>query len=136
MTFDRAKAYCDWLSRRTGQTWRLPAEEEAGPLLKASRTENTLDHWAGYALNLDDANRLGSLLDSLPADRLLKPVGSFPGTGDDPVYDLGGNVAEWVVMKDGSGKPLGGSADRPADVLESQPARPAYIGLRPLRELK
>lgn len=136
VTFEKAKAYCEWLSKKTGQTWRLPTEEEASPLLKASRTENTLDLWAGYSLNLDDSNRLASLLETLPPDRLLKPVGSFPGAGDDPVYDLGGNVAEWVVAKDGQGKAMGGSADRPADILETQAARPAYIGLRPVREVK
>jgi dipeptidyl aminopeptidase/acylaminoacyl peptidase len=136
VTFEKAKAYCEWLSKKTGQTWRLPTEEEASPLLKASRTENTLDLWAGYSLNLDDANRLASVVEALPADRLLKPVGSFPGSGDDPVYDLGGNVAEWVVAKDGQGKAMGGSADRPADILETQAARPAYIGLRPVREVK
>ncbi len=135
VTFERAKAYCEWLSKKTGQTWRLPTEEEAGSLLKASRTENTLDLWAGYSLNLDDSNRLASLLDSLAPDKLLKPVGSFPGTGDDPVYDLGGNVAEWVISKDGQGKAMGGSADRPADILESQPPRPAYVGLRPARAI-
>ena len=136
VTFEKAKSYCEWLSKKTGQAWRLPTEEEAGSLLKASRTENTLDLWAGYSLNLDDSNRLASVLESLPADRLLKPIGSFPGTGDDPVYDLGGNVAEWVVTKGGQGKPLGGSADRPADVLEPQTARPAYIGFRPVVEMK
>jgi len=31
------------------------------------------------------------------------------------VFDLGGNVAEWVIAADGSGKTLGGSADRPSD---------------------
>lgn len=133
ITFEKAKAYCEWLSKKTGQPWRLPTEEETGSLLKASRAENTLDLWAGYSLNLDDSNRLASLLDALAPDKLLKPVGSFPGAGDDPVYDLGGNVAEWVVTKDGQGKALGGSADRPADVLETQSARPAYIGLRPAR---
>lgn len=136
VTFDKAKAYCEWLSKKTGQTWRLPTEEEAGPLLKANRSENTLDLWAGYSLNLDDANRLASILDTLAPDRLLKPIGSFPGSGDDPLYDLGGNVAEWVVTKDGQGKALGGSADCPADILEPQPARPAFIGFRPARELK
>lgn len=136
ISFDKAKAYCAWLSTKTGQTWRLPTEEEAGSLLKASRTENTLDLWAGYSLNLDDANRLDSLLDTLPPDSLLKPIGSFPGSGDDPLYDLGGNVAEWVVTKDGKAKAMGGSADRPADILETQTARPAFIGFRPVREVK
>jgi formylglycine-generating enzyme required for sulfatase activity len=63
---------------------------------------------------------------------LLKEVGSFKGRGEDElVFDLGGNVAEWVMDKDGKGKPLGGSADRPADqkAREVAPA-PAYVGFR------
>jgi dipeptidyl aminopeptidase/acylaminoacyl peptidase len=134
ITFDRAKAYCEWLSKKTGQKYRLGTEEELGSLLKASKTENTLDLWAGYAVNDDDAQRLAPLVDKLAPDTLLKPAGSFAGTGDDAIYDLGGNVAEWVVAKDGTGKALGGSADRPADAKAKLDPRPAYIGFRIVRE--
>src|SRR5713226_7058202 len=45
---------------------------------------------------------------------LLKEAGSFHGQGkenEEPIYDLGGNVAEWVLTRDGKGKVIGGSAD-------------------------
>ncbi len=63
---------------------------------------------------------------------LLKEVGSFKGSGaDEMVFDLGGNVAEWVVAKDGSGRAMGGSADTPADAkLRARKPAPEYTGFR------
>jgi dipeptidyl aminopeptidase/acylaminoacyl peptidase len=134
VTFERAKAYCDWLSKKTGQKYRLGTEEELGSMLKASKTENTLDSWAGYTVNADDEKRLASLVDGLGDGALLKPVGSSAGTGDDPIFDLGGNVAEWVTAKDGTGKVMGGSADRPVDPKSTSTARLGYTGFRVVRE--
>jgi formylglycine-generating enzyme required for sulfatase activity len=136
ITIDQARAYAAWLSKKTSQTWRLGTEEELGSLLTKSKSENVLDQWAGYAVNTDDAARLASLIDGMGAGALLKPVGSYAGTGDDPLYDLGGNAAEWVVAKDGTGKALGGSADQPVDAKSKTAPRPAYIGFRVVRELK
>ena len=67
---------------------------------------------------------------------LLKPVGSFAGQGketEELIFDLGGNVAEWVVAGDGKGKAIGGSADQPTDSRASHEAASAYIGLRVVR---
>jgi len=66
----------------------------------------------------------------------LKEVGSFRGQGKDdeePVYDLGGNVAEWVLTRDGKGKVIGGSADCPADPKSNCMPAPEYIGFRVVR---
>jgi hypothetical protein len=60
-------------------------------------------------------------------------VGSFAGQGEDPIFDLGGNAAEWVETKDGKGKVLGGSADRPADAKSEQTPRADYLGFRVVR---
>ncbi len=128
--FDAAKAYCAWLAKTTGRQFRLGTEDEMKEMLKASRSENTLDGWAAYAVNADDARRLASLVEGLGAGALLKPVGSLAGSGEDPLFDLGGNAAEWVIAKDGTGKALGGSADRPADPKGNATARPDYVGLR------
>jgi dipeptidyl aminopeptidase/acylaminoacyl peptidase len=136
ITFEKAKAYCEWLSKTTGAKYRLGTEEEMQSLLKAARTENTLDYWAGYTLNPDDAQKLAASVDSLGAGALLRPVGSFAGSGDDPLFDLGGNAAEWVVTKSGSGKVLGGSADRPADAKTDVEPRPDYIGFRVVKDVK
>src|SRR5262249_31317426 len=56
ITFEQARAYCDWLSKATGRKYRLPTEAEARKLYaEAGSGENTLDHWAGYAVNPEDA---------------------------------------------------------------------------------
>jgi hypothetical protein len=133
--FEKAKAYAAWLSKTTGQAWRLPNEDEVPSLYEGLSGENTLDYWAGYALNPDDARRLEAKVKELGAGApLLKQAGSFSGAGKDGealVFDLGGNVAEWVIAKDGSGQAAGGSADRPADVkVRVGQASTEYTGFR------
>ncbi|HYL99694.1 MAG TPA: prolyl oligopeptidase family serine peptidase, partial [Blastocatellia bacterium] len=133
ITFDQARAYCEWLSKQTGKTYRLPDEKEAEQLYgSASGGENTLDYWAGYSINFDDAARLSAKVKGLGPGALLKEVGSFKGsTPGQSVFDLGGNVAEWVVMKDGTGQARGGSADAPADSrVKGRSASPDYTGFR------
>jgi pimeloyl-ACP methyl ester carboxylesterase len=118
ISFERATAYCEWLSARTGETYRLPKWDEVAAIYEATHGDgNTLDHWAGYRPNRDDAKRLAVEIVALGGDApLLMEVGSFPGVGDDePVFDLVGNVAEWVVGPDGEDILIGGSADRPSD---------------------
>jgi len=137
VSFDQAKAYAEWLSKLTGQTWRVPNENELGLKYDKEDGENTLDYWAGYSPNPDDARRLREKVKELsgPAP-LLKAVGSFPGQGqekEEPVFDVGGNAAEWVVTADGAGKVVGGSADCPADRRSSCMPGTAYIGFRVVR---
>ncbi len=134
VSFEQAKAYSAWLAKKTGRKYRLGTEEELGALLTSSKSENTLDQWAGYTVNPDDAARLSSLIDGMKPGALLKPVGSFAGTGEEPVFDLGGNAAEWVVAKDGTGKALGGSADKPADGKSKGAPRASYVGFRVVRD--
>jgi formylglycine-generating enzyme required for sulfatase activity len=66
----------------------------------------------------------------------LKPTASFTGQGNDEkhrIYDLGGNVAEWVLTRDGKGKAIGGSADCPADPKSNCTPAAEYIGFRVVR---
>ncbi len=131
VSYEQAKAYADWLQQRTGRPFRLPTEREAKRLASAAgKGGNTLDHWAGYSPNPEDAERLLDEVESVLGDRgkLLLPVGSLPGKGDDPVFDLDGNVAEWAQGETG-GAVVGASADRPAKALGAE-ASAAYVGLR------
>lgn len=130
ISFDKAKQYAEWLSKRSGKKFRLPTEKEMSGHLSASKKGNTLDRWAGYDVNPDDAARLATAIAKLSADDLLMPVGSFGGKGSDPVFDLDGNAAEWVVTEQGTGKLLGGSADRPADTLQETAPRADFAGFR------
>lgn len=140
---ERARAYCEWLSQQGAGRYRLGTEAEMLPLLgEPSASENTLDWWAGYAVNPEDASRLLTELKGLgggPAPPLIKPVGSFPGAGDEGeelLFDLHGNVAEWVLTKEGAARALGGSADLPVDTrLRAREPSPEYIGFRVVRSL-
>ncbi len=97
--FVRAEAYVARLAKITDRPFRLPTVQEAQKLAKSAGTGgNTLNHWAGYPPNPEDAERLRQATSALTgAAPLLRPVGSFGGLGTDPVYDLDGNVAEWAV---------------------------------------
>lgn len=135
ITFDQAKAYVAWLPK-LGKEWpfRIPYEDEVKSLYENRSGENTLDVWAGYSPNPEDTKNLRGLADTLPEPGgLLKEVGSFTGHGkenEERIYDLGGNVAEWVMTRDGRGKIIGGSADCPAEQnLGCQP-QPEYVGFR------
>jgi formylglycine-generating enzyme required for sulfatase activity len=132
VTFAQAQAYCEWLTKTTGRAYRLPNEDQAEELYgDAEAGENTLDQWAGYSPNPDDAARLRAQAAQLGPGALLREVGSGRGSGaGEPVYDLGGNAAEWVTTKDGKGVPRGGSADRPADGRGPGEAGPDYRGFR------
>ncbi|MGH9805453.1 MAG: prolyl oligopeptidase family serine peptidase, partial [Candidatus Acidiferrales bacterium] len=137
ISFERAQAYAAWLSKLAGQTFRLADEKEVKEVYEgAAGKENTLDYWAGYSPNPDDAARLAEKTNELSgATPLLRQVGEFQGAGEEElVFDLGGNVAEWVVGPDGKGKLVGGSADRPADPkARPQDAAEAYRGFRIIR---
>jgi dipeptidyl aminopeptidase/acylaminoacyl peptidase len=137
VTLDEAREYAAWLSKITRQLWRLPYEDEVKNLYNGHDGENTLDYWAGYAPNPEDTARLREKAKELkgPAP-LLKEVGSFRGQGkedEEPIYDLGGNVAEWVLTRDGKGKVIGGSADCPADPKSNCTPAPEYVGFRLVR---
>jgi dipeptidyl aminopeptidase/acylaminoacyl peptidase len=140
VTFEQARDYCAWLSKLTGRTYRLPTEGEAEELYdKPEPGENTLDHWAGYAVNPDDAARLREKVRELGGQApLLREVGSGRGAGEEElVFDLGGNVAEWVTTREGKGEPRGGSADQPADAKRGPSrAAPEYRGFRVVLEEK
>lgn len=128
VTFGQAQAYVRWLADRTGRPYRLPTVAEAKGL--ATRGGNTLDWWAGYVPNPEDAERLREAVDDLGSASLLKPVGQHAGAGEDPVFDLDGNVAEWAVGEDGQGVAIGPSADRSSDPASTAKPSPSYIGLR------
>jgi hypothetical protein len=132
-----AQEYADRLSKWTGEIWRLPYEDEVKDLYENRDGENTLDYWAGYAPNPEDAARLREKAKELGETApLLKEAGSFRGQGKDdeePIYDLGGNVAEWVLTRDGKGKVMGGSADCPADPKSNCTPAQEYIGFRVVR---
>jgi dipeptidyl aminopeptidase/acylaminoacyl peptidase len=135
ISYEKAREYVQWLSALTGETYRLPTEKEAEKLYQKP-SGNTFDHWAGYALNPDDYTGLMAELKKY-GDRpvLLKPVGEFSPDGKDSefVFDLGGNAAEWVTVKENEGKPAGGSAVTPEDTKSETKPPLSYTGFRVIK---
>jgi formylglycine-generating enzyme required for sulfatase activity len=89
VSWDDARAYCHWLSGKTGLAVRLPSEAEWE---KAARgTDGRIYPWGDEAPtdNLCNFNN---------RDRGTSPVGRYSPQGDSPYecVDMAGNVWEWT----------------------------------------
>ncbi|MGE7137010.1 formylglycine-generating enzyme family protein [Luteibacter sp. NPDC031894] len=107
VSWNDAKAYADWLSKRSGKTYRLPSEAEFEYALRAGSTTR---YWWGdgnpssRVENLTGGNdRSGSGRRWSNAFTGYKdgywgpaPVMSFT-PNPFGLYDMGGNVSEWVA---------------------------------------
>jgi formylglycine-generating enzyme required for sulfatase activity len=100
ISYDDAKSYADWLSRKTGKTYRLLSESEREYVTRAG---TTTPYWWGSSISSAQAN--------YRSDKTLA-VNSFkPNPWG--LYDVHGNVAEWTEDCWGdsnSGNPGDGSA--------------------------
>ena len=111
-----AISYVSWLSRRTGDRYRLLSESEWE---YAARAGTTGPFHTGSTISTEQANYDGDYSyphdgydpDGLYRERTL-PVGSFPANGFG-LHDVHGNVWEWVQdcwNSDYQGAPSDGSA--------------------------
>lgn len=100
VSFAQAQAYVQWLSKKTGKTYRLPNEQEAKDFHEKAHEngakENTLQYWAGYEITKDEVPMLLQKL-AITKSSLIMEVGKFNPVkvGAAALYDLGGNVAEY-----------------------------------------
>jgi formylglycine-generating enzyme required for sulfatase activity len=95
VSWEDAKAYANWLSRKTGQPYRLLSESEWE---YAARAGTTTMFSGGDALSPHQANYDGSVDGTGPSDenrQTTMPVGSFAANGFG-LHDMHGNVSEWV----------------------------------------
>jgi formylglycine-generating enzyme required for sulfatase activity len=95
MSFYDAKAYVDWLSRKTGKPYRLLSESEWE---YAARAGTTTPFAFGATISPTEANYEGSGDGTGPSDvnrQRTLPVGSFPANRFG-LHDMHGNVSEWV----------------------------------------
>ncbi len=107
VTWGQARAYTEWLSRKTGRAYRLLSEAEWEYVARAGATT---EYWWGEQIGKGRANcdGCGSRWD----DEKTAPVGSFEANAFG-LYDVHGNVWEWVedCWKDNyDGVPSDGSA--------------------------
>lgn len=106
VTWLQAKHFLSWLSKKTGQRYRLPSEAEWE---YAARAGTTTEYWWGRDAGVARAN-CRDCNTGRPQQTL--PVGSFP-PNPFGLYDTSGNVAEWVEdcwNDDYGGAPTDGSA--------------------------
>jgi formylglycine-generating enzyme required for sulfatase activity len=95
VSWENAKAYVAWLSRKTGKPYRLLSESEWE---YAARSGTTTPFAYGSSLSAGKANYNGSTdgSDSSKTNRQkTMPVGGFPANGFG-LHDMHGNVSEWV----------------------------------------
>ena len=90
VSWEDAQSYVAWLSRETGESYRLPSESEWE---YAARAGTATKHSWGNEIGVNRANcdGCGSGWD----DRQTAPVGSFAPSAYG-LYDMHGNVSEWV----------------------------------------
>jgi formylglycine-generating enzyme required for sulfatase activity len=91
VTWNDAVAFCDWLSRKEGKTYRLPTEAEWEYACRA-RTA-TLYSTGDDTNDLVSVANLGNQPDHFG---FTAPVGSFEPNGFG-LFDMHGNVAEWCA---------------------------------------
>ena len=107
VSWEDTQGYVGWLSRKTGQEYRLLSESEWEYVARAGT--RTAYWWGdGIGRNRTSCNGCGSRWDALQT----VPVGSFSANGFG-LYDMHGNVWEWVedCYSNGyAGAPVDGSA--------------------------
>jgi len=102
MTHHAAKAFCTWLSFKTGKTYRLPTEAEWQWVCELGGVApETIDQHAWHKGN---------------AERKTHPVASKQ-PDELGLYDLYGNATEWCTGLDGEPITLGGSYLDPPEML-------------------
>ncbi len=121
VTWAQAKNYTRWLSRKTGQNYRLPSEAEWEYV---ARGGTTTQFWWGDTPGQKMANcrdcesrKCCSAKDYSCCSHGTKPVGSFPANPFG-VHDTAGNVFEWTEdcwNHDHTDRPKDASARREGD---------------------
>jgi serine/threonine-protein kinase len=112
VSWEDAKAYCDWLSKKEGLQFRLPTEVEWEYAARGS--DKRIFPWGNYWKD-GVANTLQEL-DRSSKQTLLLPVNVEPNNTRDKsasgIFGMGGNVCEWtnsnfVVYPGGKYQPKG-----------------------------
>ncbi len=96
VSWNDAKAYVDWLSRKTGKRYRLPSEAEWE---YAARAGTTTPYHFGPTIETDQANYKAPPTEESESTgvvgEMTVAVGSFPANAFG-LHDVHGNVWEWT----------------------------------------
>lgn len=116
ISFDAARMYCEWWAKETGQPVRLPSADEWE---KAARGVDGRTYPWGYGY--DPEANLALVSDNAKGKKkypLWAPPGSFNrDVSVYNVYDMGGNVREFVSGPDDGFQIRGGSSLTPSSFL-------------------
>ncbi len=114
VTWDDANAYANWLSRKTGRTYRLPSEAE---FEYAARAGTTTPFWWGSSITPDQANYDGRSVYTGGGSKGAYRQGTVPDSSFRPnpwgIYNVHGNAYQWMTdcyHDDYTGAPSDGSA--------------------------
>ena len=142
VSWQEARAYCQWLSRMSGQRYRLPTEAEWE---YAARAGSRSYYWWGEQLDSPE-QRPRAHCRGCNSPRIIQnktaQVGRFAPNAFG-LYDTAGNVWEWTASR--YAYPWDGSEQRDAGLLDQSPrvvrggawnSGPAYLrsSLRDLRQ--
>jgi formylglycine-generating enzyme required for sulfatase activity len=114
LSWDDATAYASWLSAKTGETWRLPTDEEWVFAAGSRFHDDVLSVAASRDPSVRWLARYEKESEQEALDQRPRPAGAF-GTNEYGLLDLSGNVWEWTntcfirQSLDAKGKPAGAS---------------------------
>ncbi|HEV7405647.1 MAG TPA: SUMF1/EgtB/PvdO family nonheme iron enzyme [Chthoniobacteraceae bacterium] len=103
VSWDDAKAFCEWLSEKEGRTYRLPTDAEWSTAVglaketgKTPKEKNRKKPGGPWGLDYSPPQGFGNYAPKVGVDSFEKtaPVGSF-APSPFGLYDLSGNVSEW-----------------------------------------
>ena len=119
-----AIAYAAWLSRKTGETYRLPTDEEWAFAAGSKFNDD------GIVIDQNDPSKGWIAVyvreaDRAPSDPGTRSFGSF-GTNENGLQDIGGNVWEWTTscfvrtVLDDFGKAVSNNSNCGVRIVEGQ----------------
>ncbi|MCA0274568.1 MAG: formylglycine-generating enzyme family protein [Proteobacteria bacterium] len=96
VSFRDANAYAQWLSAKTGASWRLPSDEEWAFAAAERFSDEGLDQDGGDTIARWLARYRSESEAAKGRDPAPRPRGHF-GANSNGLYDVGGNVWEWTT---------------------------------------
>lgn len=111
LSLHNATMFCRWLSEKTGKHYRLPTEAEWEHACRAGAPADSLYHFGSDPAQLTDYAWFADNSEESPHPVATKKPNAWG------LYDMHGNVGEWVISRDGKRVVKGGRWDQSAQHL-------------------